>query len=657
MILKSVEHGPLIWPTIEENGVTRTKKYEELFATEKIQVDCDLKETNIILQGLPSDVYSLINHHRVSKDLCERVQLLILPPEWSKFVTDVKLLRDFHTTNFDQLHAYLEQHELHVNEVLNQQTYLVEFPQIDSGLAIPVFKQGDDLIDVINKMMSFLSTVVTSRFPTTNNKLRNSSNPRQQATIHNGRVTVQPVHGRQTSFAAGTFGTRANILGTGGNNSGQQRVVKCFNCQGEDHMARQCPKPKRKWDATWFKDKVLLVEAQGFGKVLNKEELKFLADPGVAEAIAVLMANLSSYGSNVLFEVPHFENTHNDMLNKTVLDINSSAQQDAMILSVFEQLSNQVTNCNKVNKDNLIANESLFAELERYKERVKLLEERQNVDLSTREKLIMDDRIRNKNAQFMDFEKEINYLKQTLSKQSKENKLLTKTFNVFKNESKEKVAKNIDKEIALEKKVKELENIVCKMGKSAQTVHIFTKPQVFYDNNLKQALGFQNPFYIKKAQQIRPMLYDGSVIAKETNVISIDDSEETLMLEEESRSKMLLKQSDRMVLEKKVNIKSINYAELNRLSEDFGKRFVLQQELSDERAFQLQISHPNTDQSASSPVKIKAPRELPKVSLVNTSLKKLKYHLVQFDNVVKKRITPDALTEGNEGLDTLKLFF
>ncbi|GJY65287.1 hypothetical protein Tco_0467525 [Tanacetum coccineum] len=142
------------------------------------------------------------------------------------------------------------------------------------------------------------------------------------------------------------------------------------------------------------------------------------------------------------------------------------------------------------------------------------------------------------------------------------------------------------------------------------------------------------------------MLYDGNVIAKETNVISIADSEETLMLEEESRSKMLLRQSDPMVLEKKVNIKPINYAELNRLSEDFGKSFVPQQELYDEQAFRLQTSHPNTDQSASSPVKIEAPWELPKISLVNTSLKKLKYHLGQFNTMVKKQITLDALTEG-----------
>ncbi|GJR24984.1 hypothetical protein Tco_0973511 [Tanacetum coccineum] len=86
--------------------------------------------------------------------------------------------------------------------------------------------------------------------------------------------------------------------------------------------------------------------------------------------------------------------------------------------------------------------------------------------------------------------------------------------------------------------------------------------------------------------------YDWMMISKklkdhiqETNVISIADSEETLMLEEESRSKMLLKQSDTMVLEKKLNIKPVNYAELNRLSEDFGKCFVPQQELSDEQAF------------------------------------------------------------------------
>nr|GFB44480.1 hypothetical protein [Tanacetum cinerariifolium] len=92
---------------------------------------------------------------------------------------------------------------------VNQQTHLAKFPQTDSGLAVHVFKQGDDPIDAINKMISFLSTVVSSRFLTTNNLLRNSSNPRQHVTIYDGRVTAQPVLGRQSSFTVGTFGTRA----------------------------------------------------------------------------------------------------------------------------------------------------------------------------------------------------------------------------------------------------------------------------------------------------------------------------------------------------------------------------------------------------------------------------------------------------------------
>ncbi|GJT12067.1 retrovirus-related pol polyprotein from transposon TNT 1-94 [Tanacetum coccineum] len=204
IILSSGDNRP---PMLEKH---LTKKYEELSATEKIQANCDLKATNIILQGIPSDVYSLVNHHRVAKDLWERVQLLMqdaCPQPQS-----------------------IPQVEYIVSTV-NQQTYLAEFPQIDSGLAVLVFKQGDDSIDAINKMMSFLSIVVTSRFPTTNNQLRNSSNPRQQATIHDGR----------------------------------------------------CLKPKRKRDAAWFRDKVLLVEAQRSSKVLNEEELEFLADLGVAE--------------------------------------------------------------------------------------------------------------------------------------------------------------------------------------------------------------------------------------------------------------------------------------------------------------------------------------------------------------------------------------
>nr|GEW65237.1 integrase, catalytic region, zinc finger, CCHC-type, peptidase aspartic, catalytic [Tanacetum cinerariifolium] len=437
MILESVEHGPLIWPTIEENRVTRTKKYAELFATEKFQADCDIKAITIILQGLPAEIYSLVNQHRVSKDPWEKFNFLCkyylrfthqindmniynmkleqfqvntkflnrLPPEWSKFVTDVKLVKDLHTTNFDQLYAYLEQHELHANEfhlmrernqdplalVANHQMTPSHFDNYQSLYTNPMFQQ-----QFSPSQSHQYSTHPTQHYSTTYSSTPHAITYPSAPYPHVYSLTVhqeacpQPQSGRKNSNAVGTSGTKANTSGTRENYSDHGIAEGLVTQSVITH------------NAAYQAD--------------NLDAYDFDYDE-ISIAKAVLMAKLSSYGSDVLSE-----------------DKNSSAQQDALILSVFEQLSNQVTNCNKVNNDNMIANETLFAKLERYKERVKLLEERQDVDL---------------------------------------------------------------------------------------------------------ALGFQNPFYLKKAQQIRPMLYVGNVIAKETNVISIADSEETLKIEEESRSKIV----------------------------------------------------------------------------------------------------------------------
>ncbi|GKE10367.1 hypothetical protein Tco_1413918 [Tanacetum coccineum] len=151
------------------------------------------------------------------------------------------------------------------------------------------------------------------------------------------------------------------------------------------------------------------------------------------------------------------------------------------------------------------------------------------------------------------------------------------------NESKEKENKYMENEIDLKNKIKELDNIVYKVGQSAQTVHMLTKPQVFYDNSHKQALGYQNLFYLKKVQRIKPTLYDGSVISSEHVAMLVIDDDETLILEEVK--------------------------------------------LSAEQAFWFHMSNPTTESSDTSPVKVDVPRELPKVSLVNESLKKLKFHL------------------------------
>ncbi|GJZ99979.1 integrase, catalytic region, zinc finger, CCHC-type containing protein [Tanacetum coccineum] len=110
--------------------------------------------------------------------------------------------------------------------------------------AVPVFSPGDDPIACLNKAMSFLTAVASSRFPSINNQLRTSSNPRNQATIQEGRVTVQQVKGRQGKNYSSTTYKGNDTSSRGNTTSGQARVVKCYNCQGEGHIARQCTQPK-----------------------------------------------------------------------------------------------------------------------------------------------------------------------------------------------------------------------------------------------------------------------------------------------------------------------------------------------------------------------------------------------------------------------------
>nr|GEX28325.1 hypothetical protein [Tanacetum cinerariifolium] len=168
MILSGADNRP---PMLDKD---LTKKYVELSATQKIQADCDMKATNIILQGLPADIYSLVNHHR----------------------------------------------------------------------------------------------------------LRTSSIPRNQATIQYDKVTVQKVQGKQGQNYSGTT-YKSNATSSKGNTaSGEARVVKCYNCQGEGHMARQCTHPKRPRNAAWYKEKAMLAKAQEARQMLDEEQLTFLADPG-----------------------------------------------------------------------------------------------------------------------------------------------------------------------------------------------------------------------------------------------------------------------------------------------------------------------------------------------------------------------------------------
>nr|GEW80341.1 hypothetical protein [Tanacetum cinerariifolium] len=238
MILESVEHGPLILPTIEENGVTRPRKYSKLTPLEAIQADCHVNATNIILQGLPPEVYALASNHRITKELWKIIQLLMQGTSLAKQERECKL--------YDEFDKF-------------------------------AYKKGNH-------------------------------------------------YGKQVSFATGA--TRTYTPGACRSNSEKQRTVISYNCKGEGHMSKQCTKPKRKWDDAWFQDKVLLVQAQANGQILHEKELAFLADPRNTEV--ALMANLSHYGLDVFVEVHNPNNIDNNMINQSVQVMPSSEQSSVM---------------------------------------------------------------------------------------------------------------------------------------------------------------------------------------------------------------------------------------------------------------------------------------------------------------------------------------
>nr|GEV14049.1 UBN2 domain-containing protein [Tanacetum cinerariifolium] len=171
--------------------------------------------------------------------------------EISKFINDVKLAKSLYTTNYDQLYAYLSQHERHANEVrITRERYPYPFafvansPTLYNPSQSPQHSQREDPIECINKAMAFLYAVA-ARFLPSNNQLRTSSNPRNQATIQDGRFTVQQVQERQNQSYACT-GNRGIATTLNGNvTTGSLRVMKCYNCQGKGHMARQCTQPTK----------------------------------------------------------------------------------------------------------------------------------------------------------------------------------------------------------------------------------------------------------------------------------------------------------------------------------------------------------------------------------------------------------------------------
>nr|GEW55704.1 hypothetical protein [Tanacetum cinerariifolium] len=436
-------------------SLERPRVYYDLSPKQKEWYNADIRATNILLQGLPKDIYILINHYTNANDIWDNVKMLLerseltkgdcesqlyvdfehfhqhkgetihdyyvwfsklindirnikmtmsrmqlnlkfvnnMLPEWGRFVIAVKLNRGLRESSYDQLYAYLKQHEAYANE---------------------------------NKMMLDRFTQHTvDPFAL----MSNVSHQQNQATVHDGRVVVQNVQGRQNrcqgnnargTGAAGYGGAQNRV---GNENLGQARQIKCYNCNGIGHIVRNCTQPKRPQNSKYFKDNMLLMQAQENGVALDEEQL-FIAggqendvDEDMDEQpVQDLALNMEMYFKlDAICEHDEVHEMHDDVQPNYVVDSHADYTSNSNMISYDQYVKDKAmpvvqSNVSSVPNDaymmilndmpeqpaqhvsittqNNVVDKSLTAELTTYKEQVELYERRAKFKLKEREQKI-----------------------------------------------------------------------------------------------------------------------------------------------------------------------------------------------------------------------------------------------------------------------------
>ncbi|GJX82487.1 retrovirus-related pol polyprotein from transposon TNT 1-94 [Tanacetum coccineum] len=687
-ILQSIDQGPFelgttrnTLGTTPEGGVLlgpeRPRTYDDLSDNEKKRYDADVRATNIVLQGLPKDIYKLINHNIDAKAIWDNVKMLLagseltkedresqlydeferfkmvpgenineyyvrfhklvndmrnirmtmpniqlnskfvnnMSPEWDRFVTAVKLNKGLKETNHEQLYAYLKQHEKHAA----QDRLIIE-----------------RITPTTNDQLAFVSTV---------QPYAQSSHVQshQYPSSHDGRIVVQNVQGQQNhnqnqryfSRGNGAAGNGGAQMRAGNANAGKGKPIKCYNCNGVGHIARNCTQPKRLQNSDYFKDKMLLMQAQENGAVLDEEELLFLAgeqantfdadvdnqpvqdlalnednifqadecdafDSDVDDeptAQSIFMANLSSVGPANLQAGPSNASTLSEVhILENAID-HSVTNQDR------HEIHNEVQQANVIDSTTIDMGNSNVIPYEQY-----LSVNNVSVVPSCASSALNDACVLFNNDAYVPHDPiatELKIYKEQVAIYEQRAKFELTEREQRMDDQMRMLIQNRNK--TEENLKKELHSVKLQLNSTMEN----------------------NKIIEETAKKAQPALYDGEELLKTHHVpVIVPSSEEDLELAENTRIKMHEKMNGSVCVEKRAEELKANTPP-------------------------LPVLPPATVYPPNTPVHL-VPRTLPTTSQVNIGLYVITQLFWDFEKTCKKRITPTGITEGERGFEQTK---
>ncbi|GJV76570.1 retrovirus-related pol polyprotein from transposon TNT 1-94 [Tanacetum coccineum] len=481
----------------------------------------------------------------------------------------------------------------------------------------------EDIIDPttsMNMALVLMAKAFKLNYSTpTNNNQRISSNPHnrqiaqssmnlgqdsqmQMVGGNNGLIVVLGIANQNPNRNSNVVAVQAE----GNENGSNGNQIRCYNCRGLGHLARNCTIRLRRRDVAYLQTQLLIAQKEEAGIQLQAKEFDLMAAATDLDEIeevnanCILMANLQQvstsgtqtdkapvYDSDGSTEIHDYDNCYNNELfnmftqeeqytkllepipkphqvqqnDSNVIYKVSSVEQDGGTIKqhpatveethdYFKSLNNnlafEVEKVNTVNHRMRETNPDLTIELARYKNQEKCFEiSQEKYDKLERcyQKSVYQEQCLTKmiNALHLSFDKQITTLNEEianlnnqLSKEKSSISYLQEEKKKLKSDFKIREDELLDKQIQLENKIKELNNILVKMGQSIQTTHMLSpKPESFYHTEQKMALGYQNPLSQASSLEITEFL-NGKVLLERHDPPAVYDSEETLQLAQEN---------------------------------------------------------------------------------------------------------------------------